>query len=191
MSLHDDLLGQARQLSVKEPKRPLQASLRRAVSASYYALFHLLVADATNRMFPGRDRVALRHCLARAFLHHNMKQIAQRFANDSISPKLAPGLNGQALQPELVAVAKAFVGLQQARHEADYDTARRFTRREVLDLLDEAEQAFADWRRVRKSIQADAFPAGLPAFGNMRIRVCGEHEIPDSSMHTTPGVKAQ
>ena len=59
MSLHDDLLGQARQLAAKEPKRPLQASLRRAVSASYYALFHLLVYHAARRMFPGRGRAAL------------------------------------------------------------------------------------------------------------------------------------
>ena len=169
MSLHDDLLGQARQLSIKEPKRPLQASLRRAVSASYYALFHLLVDDATRRMFPGRDRAPLRHCLARAFLHGDMKKVAQQFSNDSVSPKFAPGLNHQALQPELVGVAKAFVDLQQARHEADYDTARRFTRREVLDLLEEAEQAFADWRHVRRSIQAETFLAGLLAFGNMRI----------------------
>lgn len=78
MSLHDDLLGQARQLAAKEPKRPLQASLRRAVSASYYGLFHLFVHDATSRMFPGRDRAALRYCMARAFVHGDMKRVAQQ-----------------------------------------------------------------------------------------------------------------
>ena len=169
MSLHDDLLTQARLLSKNEPKRPLQASLRRAVSASYYALFHLLVDEATKRMFPGRERVSLRHSLARAFLHSNMANVARQFSNDNVSPKLLPGLDGQAVQPELIGVAKAFVDLQQARHEADYDTARRFTRREVLDLIEEAAQAFENWRRVRKTIQADTFLAGLLAFGNMRI----------------------
>ncbi len=43
MSLSRDLLKQARILARKEPKKPLQASLRRSVSASYYAIFHLLV----------------------------------------------------------------------------------------------------------------------------------------------------
>ena len=38
VSLHADLLRQARQLALREPGRPLQASLRRAISASYYAL---------------------------------------------------------------------------------------------------------------------------------------------------------
>ena len=98
-----------------------------------------------------------------------MKQVAQQFSNDNVSPKPAPGLNGQAVQPELIGVATAFVDLQQARYEADYDTARRFTRREVLDLLEQAEQAFANGRLVRKSIQADIFLAGLLTFGNMRI----------------------
>ena len=31
----------------RKPKRPRQASLRRAVSTSYYALFHLLICEAT------------------------------------------------------------------------------------------------------------------------------------------------
>ena len=168
MSLHADLLKQARQLAVREPRRPLQASLRRAVSASYYALFHLLVDEATRRMIAGRDRAALRHCLARAFGHAPMRKVAQQFSENSLSPKLDPGLDGQPLQPELVRVASAFLDLQEARHEADYDTAHRFTRREVLDLVDRAERAFADWSRVRRSIQADTFLTGLLAFGSMR-----------------------
>ena len=168
MSLHADLLRQARQLAVKEPRRPLQASLHRAVSASYYAVFHLLVDEATKRMIRGRDRAALRRSLARAFGHAVMRQVAQQFSDNSVSRKLVPGLNGQALQPELVRVASAVVEPQEARHEADYDPARRFTRREALDLVGQAELAFADWNRVRGSIQADTFLAGLLAFGNMR-----------------------
>ena len=120
-------------------------------------------------MFPGKNRASLRDCLARAFVHGEMKKVAQQFSQDSLSSKLSPAVNGEALQPEIISVATAFVDLQQARHEADYDTARRFTRRETLDLLDQAQQAFADWREVRKSIQADTFLAGLLAFGRMRI----------------------
>ncbi|MDE0202158.1 MAG: hypothetical protein OXK73_06970 [Rhodospirillaceae bacterium] len=168
MSLHVDLLRQARQLAVKEPRRPLQASLRRAISASYYALFHLLVDEATKRMLRGHDRAALRRCLARAFGHAAMRQVAQQFSDDNVSRKLAPGLNGQTLQPELVRVASALVEIQEARHQADYDLARRFTRREALDLVGQAELAFVDWNGVRGSIQADTFLTGLLAFGNMR-----------------------
>ena len=168
MSLHADLLKQARQLAVKEPRRPLQASLRRAVSASYYALFHLLIDEATRLMLAGPERAAPRHCLARAFGHAVMRQVARDFSKNTVPAKLAPGLNGQPLQPELVRVASALVDLQGARHTADYNTARRFTRREVLDFVERAEQAFADWNSIRRSIQADTFLTGLLAFGNMR-----------------------
>ena len=163
-----ELLRQAGQLAAREPRRPLQASLRRAVSASYYALFHLLVDEATRRMFPGSERAHPRRCVARAFGHLNMRQVAQQFSSSGISPKLSPGLNGQALQPEIVRVATAFVELQQLRHEADYDMMGRFTRKEVLDSVERAEQAVSNWNRVRTTIQADTFLAGLLAFGNMR-----------------------
>ena len=168
MSLHADLLRQARQLARKEPRRPSQASLRRSISASYHALFHLLVDEATKRMFTGRDRSALRGCPGRAFVHGDMKKVAQQFSEGGVSPRLGPGMNNQAVQPELAGVAATFVDLQQARHEADYDTTRRFTRQDVIDLVDRAEQAFRDWNSVRKSVRADVFLAGRLAFGNMR-----------------------
>jgi uncharacterized protein (UPF0332 family) len=41
MALAEDLLEQAFLLLNKESKNPKQASLRRAVSTAYYALFHL------------------------------------------------------------------------------------------------------------------------------------------------------
>ena len=60
MSLHGDLLRQAQQLALREPKRPHQASLRRSISASYYGLFHLLIDDAVTLMVTGADRGGLR-----------------------------------------------------------------------------------------------------------------------------------
>lgn len=45
MGLPEDLLEQAGHLARRERKRPRQASLRRAVSAAYYALFHLLTSE--------------------------------------------------------------------------------------------------------------------------------------------------
>lgn len=168
MSLHRDLLVQARFLVTKEPRRPSQASLRRGISASYYALFHLLVNEAVTRMIAGKGRDALRNCLRRAFDHGNMKKVAQQFAQENVSPKLSPGLDSQPLPPELIRVAAAFFDLQQARHEADYDLSRRFSRREALSFVGDAEQAFDDWKEVRHMVQTHTFLAGLLALGNMR-----------------------
>ena len=168
MSLQSDLLKQARFLARKEPKKPTQASLRRSVSASYYALFHLLIEEATKLMLSGHARAPLRDSLARAFHHSAMKQTAVEFTKPSMSLKLASGFNRQPVQQQLMDVASSFVQLQEARHDADYNRALRFTRREVLDLADMTEQAFKDWSQVRGSLQADTFLTGLLAFRQMR-----------------------
>ena len=168
MTLHADLLKQASLLATREPKRPSQASLRRAVSAAYYALFHLLVHDATRLMLRGNARAPIRHTLGRAFRHSTMKTVAQRFATSTPPTKLERALNAQPIQPALADVATTFGDLQQARHEADYDLGRRFSRAEVLHLIDRTEQAFDNWHAVRGSIQAEAFLTGLLAYNNFQ-----------------------
>ncbi len=47
-------------------------------------------------------------------------------------------------------VAGAFVDLQEARHEADYNLAKTFIRSEAFDHIGRAAQAFADWETIRK-----------------------------------------
>jgi uncharacterized protein (UPF0332 family) len=168
VSLHADLLHQAGQLAKREPRRPRQASLRRAISAAYYAVFHLLVDEATKRLVTGASRGALRHLLGRAFAHSDMKVAAEGFANGNISPKIRPALGKLRVQPELASVASAFIDLQQARHEADYDTAHRFTRQECLDLVEQAEKTFAHWETVRQTLQADTFLVALLAQKRVR-----------------------
>lgn len=165
MNLHNELLRQARHLATKERRRPLQASLRRAVSAAYYALFHLLVDDAVCRMVAAHP---LRDCLRRAFDHGTMRKVAQQFAASSVAPRLTPGLQGERLQPELEMVAATFVDLQHARHEADYNTAWRSTRPDALGLIEQTEDAFACWRNVRRTPQADTFLIGLLVYDKMR-----------------------
>jgi hypothetical protein len=161
------LLRQAQHLATKEPRRPLQASLRRAVSAAYYALFHLLVDDAVCRMVSA-SRYELRNCLRRAFAHANMRAVAQQFVGTSVAQRLRPGLQGQSLQPDLVKVARTFVDLQEARHEADYNTAWRTTRPDALGLIEQTEEVFACWQTVRRTVQADTFLVGLLAHDKMR-----------------------
>ncbi len=161
MSLHAELLRQAYFLARKEPKKPTQASLRRSVSAAYYALFHLLVDEATKLMLSGNVRGPLRDSLARAFNHSDMKKTAVAFAGNSKLPKLASELDRQSVGQPLIDVAAAFVQLQEARHNADYNRVLRFTRREALDLADLTDQAFRDWRQARGSRSADAFLTSL------------------------------
>ena len=161
MSLHADLLKQARHLAIKEPRRPSQASLRRAVSSAYYALFHRLVDEATRMMISRRNRDALREHVSRAFYHSDMNEVCKSIANRRAPRKLTKAFDGLPLQPQLVDIARAFVDLQEARHQADYNAYRLIKRQEAIHLVELASKAIDDWNAIRKSPQADAFLAGL------------------------------
>jgi len=169
MSLALDLLDQAEHLAKREPKKPRQASLRRAISAAYYALFHLLIEDAAAFCVgKGKDRQTLRFVLQRAFGHQEMKAVAKAFAAHKVSEKVAPALphdaQGNALvSADLQRVAEAFVHLQQARHEADYNLLRSFGREEAKDVVQQARDAFVAWSRVKASQEARVFMVALLA----------------------------
>ena len=170
MGLHDDLLEQARFLAQKKDSmKPTQANLRRSVSASYYALFHFLIDEATKLMLPGRNQI-LRDCLARAFRHKDMRDFAKVIADSNHPTKLVPAFNGQPLEQKLIKVASTFCKLQQARHEADYNRLSRFSRREVLIIADKAEQAFDAWDEVKivNKDQAEIFLIGLLNYKNIQ-----------------------
>ena len=84
MTLHGDLLRLASILTRHEKRRPKQSTLRRAISTAYYALFHLLVHEATGRMVRGDDRAPLRARLGRAFEHSTMAEASRSFSGGTL-----------------------------------------------------------------------------------------------------------
>jgi hypothetical protein len=165
MSFPQDLLEQAEHLSRREPKRPKQASLRRSISTAYYALFHLLTSDATAIL--GRDMtVAARQGMARSFDHSEMKRACNFFSsatapNREKAPRqLAPTL-AAPVSTDLQTVALAFIRLQEARHDADYDLNRAWNRFTVQQHPVIAKRAFAAWARLKKSHEANVFAIAL------------------------------
>ncbi|MCG5535847.1 hypothetical protein [Ectothiorhodospira mobilis] len=154
MSLHKDLLKQSRQLAMHEPRRPRQASLRRSVSTAYYALFHLLVDAACREVVSGGPEVeALRQQVGRACSHSDMKKACQAFArwNSGSPPRPLDGLLPESPDARVMTVADAFIELQQARHDADYDLSSRFSRTDVLAHVGLAESAFQEFHSMRRS----------------------------------------
>lgn len=161
MSLHADLLKQARHLATKELRRPAQASLRRSISASYYALFHRLVDDATRTLISRRYRDPLRQAISRAFYHSDMRSLSESLARGNLPRKLADAFSPAPIDPTLRSIAQAFWDLQEARYQADYNSYRSFSRREALYHLQLATRAIENWGQIRKTHQADAYLAGL------------------------------
>jgi uncharacterized protein (UPF0332 family) len=157
VSLAEDLLEQARHLAARDSGRPRQASLRRAVSAAYYSLFHLIVDDASSFLVRGSR---LRPVVARSFEHKNVRMAAVAVGDVARRPHgnhwMLPLLNSP-ISIDLVEVCDAFVNLQEHRHRADYDSTMRFTRVQTNGLVSDAFWAHARWRAERNSHNARAF----------------------------------
>ncbi len=136
MPFPEDLLQQAYDLANKEPTNPKQASLRRAVSTAYYALFHLLIDEAVSKWAIERQR----SILARTFEHGKMKGIC-----DGVLKSVK---SGGSVPPELNTVAHNFIQLQQHRHTADYDNSKQWSRTETLNVLTLATDAFNAWLAI-------------------------------------------
>lgn len=162
VALHNDLLEQARHLAKRETKRPRQASLRRSVSVAYYALFHLLTAEAVARLAP-RQPVGLRQQMRRAFAHGEMMRVCKSFAQGTLQ-NLAVStrhLVSGGIDPEIQGIAALFVQLQETRHLADYDHSASFIRAEALQIVVDVEQAFSAWQSVKDRPNATVFLAAL------------------------------
>ena len=156
MAYPEDLLEQARHLARREPKRPKQASLRRSVSTAYYALFHLLIAEAAMNW----KRVRHRHSLSRAFDHGRMRQVSEKKRKDIAANFKANPRTGSALQ-HLLTVTGTFVQLQQQRHIADYDGSKQWSRTETLTAISNAEAAFQSWKTIRNDETAQDYLVSL------------------------------
>jgi uncharacterized protein (UPF0332 family) len=159
MAFPDHLLEQARHLATRERTRPRQASLRRAVSTAYYALFHLLISEATLNWKQARQR----SIFARLFEHGKMKSASEKQRADlNTFFKTNPSPGQEVITARrLHEVAGAFVLAQQQRHTADYDNAIVWTRSDVLSQIDSITEAFQNWHAIRNEPQAQTYLLAL------------------------------
>jgi len=150
-----DLIAQARMLASSEPRRPKQATLRRAVSTAYYGLFHFLIEESTLLLFgAGQADASFRQLAARAFIHAKMKSVCTEFVKPNplqVNPLLRAFWQRLAIanNPQARLVAQSFIDLQDDRHAADYDMTVSFSRQDALNAVARAEQAFNAWRQLK------------------------------------------
>lgn len=119
-----DLLDQAGQLLRLSPRRPKQANLRRAVSASYYAVFHALCWSNANILAgtgPSRPE--------RAWLQ------VYRAVDHGQAKSRCKDARTKGFPAKIQAFSDAFVALQEQRHRADYSPDRHFTKQEAVEIV--------------------------------------------------------
>jgi hypothetical protein len=159
MPLPDDLLELARDLTDLYHDRPRQATLRRAVSTAYYALFHLLISEATLNW----SRSELRPVLGRLFEHGVMRSASEALVSDLTKYLNAkpPDSEERSISEHLHKVATTFMEVQRSRQNADYNTAVNWTVQDVEDEIGKVAEAFERWQIIRETPAAQAYLLAL------------------------------
>jgi hypothetical protein len=155
MAIADDLLTLAGHLTTPAATDPEQAWLRRSISTAYYAVFQLLVQEAAQRW---TGSPASRLGLERTFKHDQMKEVSRVISTGSWKGWSTPQL---PVPMELREIAKSFIGLQEARHRADYNNEKSWTQTEVAAKLGDARTAFQNWKKINGSPVADEYLLSL------------------------------
>jgi hypothetical protein len=135
-----ELIAQADRLARATKRKPRQVDLKRAVSATYYAMFHALAkecADTIAGTGPQRSDPAWVQ-VYRALEHGVAKNACKQARNKGIPP-------------EIVKFAETFVALQEERHAADYDPQSFYARAAVSTLVADAAQAIDDLGQVARA----------------------------------------
>ncbi|WP_407525620.1 hypothetical protein [Methylobacterium oryzisoli] len=138
--MNKDLLRTARRLATAPRGKPRQSDLKRSVSTSYYALFHAIAGECADRLIGTGPNVPRRAWLQtfRALDHGAAKRACGKL--------LAHGF-----PQDLVDVGRAFVPLQQQRHDADYDFFHRVSLQDAQAAISLAESAIDALRRATMS----------------------------------------
>jgi hypothetical protein len=159
MAFPGDLLELAQDLVGMHPQSPHQASLRRAVSTAYYAIFHLLISETTANW----ARPELRATLGRCFDHGPMKAASEaKVSQINTAFKDTPPEDAEkTVAIHLRTVANAFIQAQQRRNDADYNMAKEWTPVEVHTQIDSVSEAFKAWNRIRDEASAQAYLVSL------------------------------
>jgi hypothetical protein len=152
MVYHDELLAPALELVHLSP--PTQVTLRRAVSSAYYAVFHLLIFEATSNW----AHATLRPSLGRAYEHGTMKTASNRVLDTTKFPFAGEDATVVA---RLRFVAQTFSQLQEDRHFADYNFSADLDSADAITQVKSGEDIFTTWPSIRGQQIAQAYLVSL------------------------------
>ena len=139
MISQNDLLAAARLLAGSPGgPPPTQASLRRAVSTTYYALFHCMAENCADMLVgqPGSGRSDPAWCQAYRALQHGT---AKQRCRQSLTIRFPLQIHNFANQ---------FAILQGRRETADHDPIETFEQAVVIVDIEKTERCILDFRQA-------------------------------------------
>lgn len=162
MPLADELLEHSSRLIAAPAVADIDC--RRAVSACYYAVFHLLSAAVGAQVSPPTPP-GMSGRIQRLLGHRSMRDAMAPFSDPNKWNTFSTNLGIPCVfSPDLAVIGQAYAELQDARHIADYDAVDAKGTVGLLwatDCLDEAKLAFDAWNRVKSTDEARLFLATL------------------------------
>jgi hypothetical protein len=148
----EHLLEQAERLVLPPPAGPpRQVDVRRAISASYYAVFHHLLRAAGDMYVGTTKRNTREYALVYRSISHGALRNLCNLAKQNMPLKYQPYLPRSGLGPNIQAFSSAFVELQEKRHRADYDPVGRMKTSDAKLAIATAHSAIAKFDRVSEA----------------------------------------
>ncbi len=140
----ENFVKTSRELLPTGQGRPRGTNLRRAVSTTYYAMFHCLARSCADTLIGKSGRVRGTEAWARTYraLDHNA---AKRRCQDT---------KGLGQFPESTRIfAKTFAQMQEQRHRADYAPDAIFRKSEVNQRINDVEDVINNFEREPRTIR--------------------------------------
>jgi hypothetical protein len=121
-------------------------------------LFHLLTYEAMARIVADP---ALRSRVGRSLDHGRMKQVCLEYSGATVVAGVLTVRSAVAIAPPLRDIGTAFVELQEARHDADYDMATPLRHPDADLKVMTAENAFLGWAACQADPSSAVFLTDL------------------------------
>jgi uncharacterized protein (UPF0332 family) len=139
----EHLLDQADRLIVSGASgRPRQVDYRRAISATYYALFHASLIATVELVVPIARRQSQNYkMIYRSIEHKKLRDLCGAITAKKLPPNVAPYLPTNGFSSDLVTFARSVCEMYEKRHLADYDPFYQVTRSDALLAVSTARAA--------------------------------------------------
>ena len=145
----EHLFDQAEGLVTSGGGRPRQVDIRRAISASYYGLFHAVVAAAADLIIGQNNRSKPDYGLIYRTIDHNrLREFCKDVQKTSLPHKYKRYSPPAGFGGDIKAFATAIVELQERRHTADYDPMVQMKQSDAILLTRTARAALSRFQSV-------------------------------------------
>ena len=144
----DDLLDQADALRRDAGRgHRTEADLRRAISTTYYSVFHLIVGAAADRVVGLEQRARPLHTLVyRAIDHRGLSAMCLLVSRPRLPPKYRACCPAAGFGDDIRVFGRPVYALQQRRNAADHDPGQEISLASTDLALRDARAAIQHWR---------------------------------------------